>query len=731
MSEKCRVKKEVSRLCWVVLLVLVLLPAAAIVAEEDDWPREIITPEGVVVMYQPQPEKMEGNQLEGRAAVAVELKGSTEPVYGVIWFEARLETDRAARTATIADVSVTNVRFPEADEQKSNKLAALLEEEIPKWQIPISLDRLLATLELAEKRVEAAEKINTDPPKILFVSEPAVLVTLDGEPRLKKEEGSELMRVINTPFTILFAPAEKTYYLCADVDAWYVATDLQGDWALAEKVPSEVAARAPKPEPDEEDKGVEEDEEEPGPPPKIIVATEPTELISIKGEPEYTPISGTDLLYMSNTDSDVLLHVKNQYHYVLLAGRWYASAKLEGPWRYVPGEDLSPDFAAIPEDSEMGTVLYAVPGTDVAKDAVMDAQIPQTAAIDPNKATLSVEYDGEPKFEAISGTEMTYAANTATPVIRAEGGYYACDDAVWFVADSAAGPWRVATSVPSAIYTIPSDSPVYNVTFVRIYDATPEVVYVGYTPGYTYTYVYHTTIVYGTGYYWPAWYGTYYYPRPATWGFHVRWNPWRGWGFGFSYGAGPFRFGIGFGGWHRGGWWGPGRHRGYRRGYRHGYRRGRNAGYRAGYRSGSRNASRNNLYSNKSNQARTAAPSKTGANRSQARTASKRANNVYADKNGNVHRKTDQGWQQRTSKGWQSEKAKPSQGQKPSQAQKPSQTQKSSRQAVGTSHSSGNRQLNQSYQARERGQQRASSYNRSRGGGHSRGGGRRGGGGRR
>ena len=102
------------------------------------------------MIYQPQPEKMEGNRLEGRAAVAVELKGSTEPVYGAIWFDARMDTDRAERTATIADVSITNVRFPEADEQKANKLAALLEEEIPKWQIPISLDRLLASMDALE-----------------------------------------------------------------------------------------------------------------------------------------------------------------------------------------------------------------------------------------------------------------------------------------------------------------------------------------------------------------------------------------------------------------------------------------------------------------------------------------------------------------------------------------------------------------------------------------------------
>ncbi len=58
----------------------------------------------------------------------------------------------------------------------------------------------------------------------------------------------------------------------------------------------------------------------------------------------------------------------------------------------------------------MGTVLYAVPGTDVAKEAVLDAQLPQTATVDRKKAALTVEYDGEPKFETITGTKMTGVA---------------------------------------------------------------------------------------------------------------------------------------------------------------------------------------------------------------------------------------------------------------------------------------------------------------------------------
>jgi hypothetical protein len=424
---------------------------------------------------------------------------------------------------------------------------------------------------------------------------------------------------------------------------------------------------------------------------------------------------------MSNTDSDVLMHIKKQQHYILISGRWYASTKLEGPWQYVPGEKLPPDFAKIPEDSQMGTVLYAVPGTDVAKDAVLDAQVPQTASVDRKNATLTVEYDGNPKFEPISGTSMTYAVNTATPVIKAENRYYACDEAIWFVADKPGGKWLVATSIPPVIYTIPPESPIYNVTFVRIYGETPEVVYVGYTPGYTTTYVYHNTIVYGTGYWYPYWYGRYYYPRPATWGFHVRWNPWIGFRCGLSYSNGPFTFVIGGGGWYRGGWWGPGRYRGYRRGYRHGYRRGRNAGYRAGYHAGRRNSGGQNMYRNQRNQARVKTSAPKAGIKGTAGAASNRPNNVYTDRSGNVHRKTDSGWQTRTKDGWQSEKGQSDRKQK--MQTQGNQTARSSQVKSSSRSSNNTRDLNRSYQTRQRGNQRSHSYNRSRGGGGRRGGG--------
>ena len=47
---------------------------------------------------------------------------------------------------------------------------------------------------------------------------------------------------------------------------------------------------------------------------------------------------------------------------------------------------------------------------------------------------------------------------------------------------------------------IPPSNPTYNAKYVKVYDATPDTVTVGYTPGYTGSYVDNGTVVYGTGY---------------------------------------------------------------------------------------------------------------------------------------------------------------------------------------------------------------------------------------
>lgn len=43
------------------------------------WPQEVTADEGTIVVYQPQPESLNGNVLKGRAAMSIELKDGSTP----------------------------------------------------------------------------------------------------------------------------------------------------------------------------------------------------------------------------------------------------------------------------------------------------------------------------------------------------------------------------------------------------------------------------------------------------------------------------------------------------------------------------------------------------------------------------------------------------------------------------------------------------------------------------
>jgi hypothetical protein len=240
----------------------------------------------------------------------------------------------------------------------------------------------------------------------------------------------------------------------------------------------------------------------------VHVVYGPTELIETKGEPQYKPIPGTGLEYAENTNGN-LFRLGGQY-YLLISGRWFKSASLNGPWTFVNSEELPPDFASIPTDNPKATVLASVPGTPASEEGLIANSIPQTATITRAEAKLTVQYDGEAKFAPIEGTSMQYAKNTSTAVIKvSEGNYYCVEAGVWFKASAPQGPWSIADSVPAEIYTIPPSSPLHYVTYVKVYGSTPEVVYVGYTPGYygTVASASTTTVVYGTGWYYPPYIG--------------------------------------------------------------------------------------------------------------------------------------------------------------------------------------------------------------------------------
>ena len=671
----------------VITSVIMVFSSAVIQAQEIDWPRELTLDSGTLTIYQPQVDDMVNDVVKYRAAVSYKAAGTQEPVFGAAWFESRVEIDREERMVHIVSLDVTDTRFPEGSENVRAEFDKAVKTGLPNWKIDFSLDDLLTSLEASEEQIAAANDLKMDPPEIIYRHNPALLIMIDGEPVLREIENSPYKAVINTPYPLIVDPKKNSYYLNAGKDVWYQAGKATGPYEYVAKPPSDIASMVDQSEMEDSDEVVTAENA-----PEIVVRTESSELIVTEGQATFEPLVD-DLLVITNSASDVFMHVSEQKYFIVLSGRWFQSTSLQGPWVYVESDDLPVAFQQIPADSSQADSRVYVAGTDEAREAVMDAQIPQTAAVSKGRVDIEVSYDGTPRFDGIKGTGLEYAENTGSTVLKSGQYYYLVEDAVWYVGSTPTGPWDVAESRPDEVDAIPAESPVYNVKYVYIYETTPEVVYVGYTPGYTGSYVYRTTIVYGTGWYYRPWISPYYYyPHQATWGFHISYNPWTGWGFGLSWGWGPFRIGFHSGGyWHRHHYW---HHRHHGRWGPGGYRP-RPVHY------GNNNININNininnpkvsvrdktLYSDKGHAAvirdtrntpmnrdtrdrvasrdttvdrgrvtdrATAMDSAAVRDKSGKVASSAKQNNVFTDKQGNVYRNTENGWQKRDGGGWSS-----------------------------------------------------------------------------
>jgi hypothetical protein len=521
-------------------------PSDATPLPADPWPRQVNLASGTVLMYQPQVSQWQGNQITFRSALGFMPKGGKQETFGVMFATARTQVDRINRSVVFENLQITSSLFPTLPD-KGASLSADLQASVASTVRTISLDRLKASLALNGIQPPTVA-VQNNPPQVLVSYSPAILVPIDGTPVFKPVGNSGFQRIINTKALILQGGPGNALYL-AVYDGWLSAASLQGPWLQTSTLPAGLAATAQsvaktgavdmlKGSPDAKPKpslanGV----------PSIMISQVPSELIIFNGQPDFVPINGTQLLWAANTTSDVFVNTANSGYYVLMAGRWFTAPGLGGPWTYVAANALPADFARIPPSSRAAVVLPTVAGTPQAQEAVIENSIPQTATVKRvNGPTFTPALDGAPQWAPVPGTALSYVTNASAPLIQVPGGQmYAVQAGVWFTAPGITGPWTVAASVPDAIYTIPPSSPIYYVTYVRIYEATPQYVYTGYTPGYMGTVVSSDgTIVYGTGYTYNPWIGSVWYPAPYTYGLAAApvYNPYVGFTFGFAAGAG-------------------------------------------------------------------------------------------------------------------------------------------------------------------------------------------------
>lgn len=526
------------------------------------WPRSYKVDGVAFSLYQPQVDSWSGNEIKARQVMEVRT-GADEHSYGVLWLDAKTGTDKEARTVTLDDLTVERLSFPNARDKESAYLAAA-KKALPTTQLVVSLDAIEAQLAIAGAEQKADNiAVSNAAPDIIVSLEPAMLVLVDGDPAWRASGVSGVERVLNSHAPIL--RYQNRLYL-GHAGKWLTATSLQGDWTVVAQPPAPVTqaldallkqgGNASQPQ---KSSASSSDEIK-----QVYVRTRPTELISIEGQPKFADVPGTTLSYVTNTPADLFLEGDNSW-YALISGRWFTASSTNGPWTFVPANKLPADFLKIDSDGPKGAVLASIAGTPEAKEAVVANSVPQTATIQRNDAKFQSSYDGAPQFVAIQGTSVRVARNSPVPVFQVSSGSYAAlSNGVWFLASSATGPWQVATQVPSAIYSIPASSQYHYVTYVKVYGSTPDVVYVGYTPGYYGTVVSNNVVVYGSGYSCDPWIGAYYYGCASTYGY----------GASFAFGA-AVGWSLAFGfGWYDpwyGPYWGPWYYPGYYPGYWPGY----------------------------------------------------------------------------------------------------------------------------------------------------------------
>ena len=458
-------------------------------AKAPKWPH-VVAANGVSFeVYAPQVDAWDGEALLAHALVKALAAGHAEPAIGALRMTARTAVDDGAKTVALQDLRVTAARFPGAPDKTQAAWLETLRAGLPRQADGVSLDRVESGVAVARARERGAAVVRVSAPQVVIAKKPAVLVYIDGEARYVPVKGTELSGVLNTR-ALLIKDAEGRHHLRL-YDGWVSAETLRGPWAVT-KPPAEAAkleqmARASgranllrgKADPQTKRRPTLKNESLP----QILVATKPTALLVLAGEPHFEPVAGTSLQYATNTSAHLFRDVEAKQLYVRIAGYWFRSGSTAGPWEFVAADRLPDSFAAIPDDSPKRGVKAGVAAAKRENAAPARGIAPVMVAAHPERTSLHLALDGDPRVEPVEGTQLHYVANASLPVIQVDDRrWFAVQKGAWFNAETVAGPWRLTDSVPPEIYAIPPSSAIYPAIHSRVYSSSDDVVYFAYEP---------------------------------------------------------------------------------------------------------------------------------------------------------------------------------------------------------------------------------------------------------
>ena len=117
-----------------------------------------------MLVYQPQVNKWDGNQLDFRAALAIKVTGAKDETFGVIFATARTQVDKVARTVVFENMNISKIDFPTLP-NRGAAYAPELQKEFARKIRTIALDRLQSSLAIAGVKPPTVA-VQNNPPQV-------------------------------------------------------------------------------------------------------------------------------------------------------------------------------------------------------------------------------------------------------------------------------------------------------------------------------------------------------------------------------------------------------------------------------------------------------------------------------------------------------------------------------------------------------------------------------------
>ncbi len=221
-------------------------------------------------------------------------------------------------------------------------------------------------------------------PRVLYTTEPAELIVVQGEPVLEAVIESGELQYVSNAWAPLFELSGRWFYPVAG--RWFVSDSLraEADWEYVQALPSEFAD-IPQDHPLAYLRSTVA-----GTPEARVAALEailprqktlardavPPVTVVYDGEPEFKRIEGTPVLRAVNSPQHVLL--LDGVYYLCFEGAWYSASLPRGPWAVT--DDVAEAVYSIPPESPS----YAVTDVEVVDSTTDGVTYTSSAASQTN-----------------------------------------------------------------------------------------------------------------------------------------------------------------------------------------------------------------------------------------------------------------------------------------------------------------------------------------------------------